>query len=167
VLKYVVTAVLIAFVWFLVAFFELDSLWGIIATALILVGLGVMLLVRRMRARSAAENIEKALGAQAEEQIKGVRPELQGEMRAIQSEFDKAVASLKTSKMGKGGTQALYALPWYMIIGPPGTGKSTALRQSGLQFPYLSASGGGLRGRKRLSISRKPNHSSRSSSSVV
>ena len=26
-------------------------------------------------------------------------------------------------------------MPWYVIIGPPGTGKTTALRQSGLHFP--------------------------------
>ena len=62
----------------------------------------------------------------------------------MQAEFGKAVAALKGTK--KGGKKALYALPWYAIIGPPGCGKSTALRNSGLQFPYLSASGGGVRG---------------------
>ena len=53
--------------------------------------------------------------------------------------------SLKTSKLGGGkkGADALYALPWYMIIGPPGAGKSTALRNSGLRFPYA---GGAVQG---------------------
>ena len=36
--------------------------------------------------------------------------------------------ALKGSRLGGGGTRALYALPWYVIIGPPGSGKSTALR---------------------------------------
>ena len=29
----------------------------------------------------------------------------------------------------------LYALPWFLVIGGPGAGKTAALRQSGLQFP--------------------------------
>lgn len=32
-------------------------------------------------------------------------------------------------------TQYLYELPWYMIIGAPGAGKTTALVNSGLEFP--------------------------------
>ena len=27
-------------------------------------------------------------------------------------------------------------MPWYVIIGPPAAGKTTALRQSGLDFPF-------------------------------
>jgi type VI secretion system protein ImpL len=64
----------------------------------------------------------------------------------MQAEFSKAVASLKSSKLARGGRDALSILPWYLIIGPPGVGKTTALRNSSLQFPYLSAKGGGVRG---------------------
>ena len=41
---------------------------------------------------------------------------------------DKAVAALKGSKLGK---DALFTLPWYVIIGPPGVGKSDMIRQTG------------------------------------
>ena len=34
-----------------------------------------------------------------------------------------------------GGATYLYDLPWYIIIGPPGAGKTTALVHSGLEFP--------------------------------
>ena len=49
-------------------------------------------------------------------------------------------------RLGTAGRDALYYLPWYTIIGPPGAGKSTALRNSGLRFPHLSDSGGGVKG---------------------
>jgi type VI secretion system protein ImpL len=44
-----------------------------------------------------------------------------------------ALATLKTTSGGKSGY--LYELPWYVIIGPPGSGKTTALVNSGLKFP--------------------------------
>src|SRR4029079_11963245 len=44
------------------------------------------------------------------------------------------------------GADALYVLPWYVMVGPPGAGKTTALRHSGLVFPYLDPNGGGVRG---------------------
>lgn len=48
-----------------------------------------------------------------------------------------AVQTLKTSSKAKG--DFLYELPWYIIIGPPGAGKTTALVNSGLRFPLASA----------------------------
>ena len=42
---------------------------------------------------------------------------------------------------GKKGRGRLYELPWYMFIGPPGAGKTTALVNSGLNFPLADARG--------------------------
>jgi type VI secretion system protein ImpL len=44
-----------------------------------------------------------------------------------------ALATLKESSASK--ADYLYDLPWYVIIGPPGAGKTTALVNSGLRFP--------------------------------
>ncbi|MBN9931351.1 hypothetical protein HZD82_22875, partial [Pantoea agglomerans] len=42
-----------------------------------------------------------------------------------------------------------YQLPWYMIIGAPGAGKTTALVNSGLQFPLADKFGkSALRGQR-------------------
>jgi type VI secretion system protein ImpL len=49
-----------------------------------------------------------------------------------------ALATLKTASGGKSGY--LYDLPWYVIIGPPGSGKTTALVNSGLKFPLAHGS---------------------------
>ena len=35
-----------------------------------------------------------------------------------------------------GGRRGLYDIPWYMIIGAPGSGKTTALLNAGLEFPF-------------------------------
>ena len=50
-----------------------------------------------------------------------------------------AITSLKSSELGVKyhGNAALYALPWFMIIGPSAAGKSTLLRNSGSAFSLL------------------------------
>lgn len=126
---------------------SLPPLWvGLAVAGVSLLVLGGAWLIKRIRARKAAKNLEGALQQQAEDELKTVRPDLQPEIKAMQAEFSKAVEALKTSKLSRGGKDALAVLPWYLIVGPPGAGKSTALRNSGLKFPYLSAKGGGVRG---------------------
>jgi type VI secretion system protein ImpL len=54
-------------------------------------------------------------------------------------EFSKGLAHtidfLKKSRIaGSNGRRFLYQLPWYIVIGPPGAGKSAALRHSKLKF---------------------------------
>jgi type VI secretion system protein ImpL len=51
----------------------------------------------------------------------------------INTKFSAVLTEMKRSKLG--GKKFLRDMPWYVIIGPPGSGKTTALRQSGLHFP--------------------------------
>ena len=49
-----------------------------------------------------------------------------------------AVQWLRSSRLGdKKAKTAVYALPWYLIAGPPLSGKSTLLVSSGLDFQAL------------------------------
>jgi type VI secretion system protein ImpL len=62
----------------------------------------------------------------------------------MQYRFEDAIATLKQKRRGG---HTLYELPWYVIIGAPGSGKTTALVNSGLHFPLEQRSGkGALRG---------------------
>lgn len=58
------------------------------------------------------------------------------EAQVLATRFDEAVQRLKAAKGGKlfGGGQYLYELPWYVFVGAPGSGKTTALMNAGLQF---------------------------------
>lgn len=67
----------------------------------------------------------------------------QEDLAAISGRFQDAMSVLKKSrfKTANGGTRSLYQLPWYIIIGPPGSGKTTALVNSGLEFPLANSHG--------------------------
>src|SRR5690606_1663688 len=64
---------------------------------------------------------------------------ISAERKQVEEKLKAALADLRQT-LGKGG-QALYQLPWYAIIGPPGAGKTTALLNSGLRFPLAERHG--------------------------
>jgi type VI secretion system protein ImpL len=134
------------FIWYagpLFAFGDLrplESTTGrIIAIALIILIWVAAQLMRRMRANSASDKLVAAVVQQS-------RAEQRPSADAVQlrERFEEAVAVLK-QKHRTG--HSLYDLPWYVIIGAPGSGKTTALVNSGLHFPLEQRSGkGALRG---------------------
>jgi type VI secretion system protein ImpL len=71
----------------------------------------------------------------------------QREAQALQQRFAEALKVLdqsaresgKRSWLGRG--RYLYELPWYMFIGAPGSGKTTALTNAGLTFPLAGKLG--------------------------
>ncbi len=62
-----------------------------------------------------------------------------GDATQLRKRFEEAVNALKKSRRKGGGN--LYELPWYVIIGPPGAGKTTVLVNSGLDFPLAQQFG--------------------------
>jgi len=108
---------------------------------IVLLFVGILYLqIRAIQARRGAAMLEQSIQAQADQQKLGMRPEKREEIDSLKSELTAAIESLKKTKLGRGrsGTSALYALPWYMFIGPPAAGKTTAIINSGLEFPYGS-----------------------------
>ncbi len=64
------------------------------------------------------------------------------EVAQLKARFEEAIEVLNQSRRGKGRkATTLYDLPWYVIIGPPGSGKTTALINSGLEFPLADRFG--------------------------
>jgi type VI secretion system protein ImpL len=125
-------------IWFIGKSFDLSPdfrfilIFSLLLIALIAVG------IRRVLAVRGAAQLEQSLKSQASEQVMGVRPEKREEIEQLRQQLDAAIDSLKKSKLARGqrGRAALYALPWYMMIGPPAAGKTTAIRNSGIEFPF-------------------------------
>lgn len=64
------------------------------------------------------------------------------ELKNMSKRFRSAVDVLKSTRFSSSkGRVNLYELPWYVIIGPPGAGKTTALVNSGLDFPLAGSHG--------------------------
>ncbi|MEE9384503.1 MAG: type VI secretion system membrane subunit TssM [Nannocystaceae bacterium] len=142
-IKYIVSVLLVAVAWGLTWFLEWPMWISAVATAVVIAALVVVVLVlwrRRRRAeRKAAADAAAAVSADAS-------PDFHSNVEALRSGFQKTISVLEQSKLGRRTKRPADALPWYVMLGAPDSGKSTSLRASGVRFPYQSSgdgSGGG------------------------
>jgi type VI secretion system protein ImpL len=64
------------------------------------------------------------------------------EVQIIRERFEQALKIFREATIGrKPGGSYLFELPWYIIIGPSGAGKTTILKNSGLNFPLAERLG--------------------------
>jgi type VI secretion system protein ImpL len=97
----------------------------------------IIILLKKMKDTQKAGQIEHSISSSSSDsQI--LSPEKRAEIEQFKKQLEAAISALKNSKLGRGksGKAALYRLPWYMIIGPSAAGKTTAIQNSGLEFPY-------------------------------
>jgi len=135
---YVVTGLVVValalVVWALTVFVPPLRHWRVLAIGLsvLVIGWGIAIVIRTLNAKKADEALEKAIAA---DDTSPETAEMSGRLR-------EAMDALKKSAKGQLGY--LYSKPWYVIVGPPGSGKSTAIANSGLRFA------GGASGAKSL-----------------
>jgi type VI secretion system protein ImpL len=82
----------------------------------------------------------------AQEKVEAEDPLGKNEVDALQGRFSEALSNIKNLRVSSGGLNRLtgryiYELPWYIIVGAPGSGKTTALINSGLHFPLEEKTG--------------------------
>lgn len=124
------------------AYFGADGLreigvWAAIALAALLLVALLVWLVRRLLARRAAKRLDAMVQDQADKAVAAAQPAQRADTEALRTRMMEAVKAIKSSRIGVlKGKAALYELPWYVIIGNPAAGKSTAILNSGLQFPF-------------------------------
>ena len=86
------------------------------------------LLIWAWRRRRAAKSLEK-----------GIIAPMSDDSEVLTDRLKDALTTLKKAQGTSG--DYLYSIPWYLVIGPPGAGKTTALVNSGLKFPLLASGG--------------------------
>jgi type VI secretion system protein ImpL len=135
---------LLSLVWWGGPYVGLESGAVRLAVMAALVGVaGALWLLRMWKVRRGAARFRKELQGEG-----GSAPERQLEIAELKEKMDAAISALKSSGLGVGyrGNAALYALPWFMIIGPAAAGKTTLLRNSGLHFPYAHGDDADIKG---------------------
>ena len=112
------------------------------AALLVAAALGVALAWaawRTWRARRGARRLEAAIVPAA-----GPR---RADDAALRQRLRDALRTLRRSRLGQArGRAALYELPWYIVIGSPAAGKSSAILRSGLGFPFEDDAGRAVSG---------------------
>ncbi len=102
---------------------------GVIYSVFLIIAL-IIFFVRRRRDKKLTEEITESV-SDGGDMIDSEIAELRGKLKT-------AMAALRKSKNGR---RHLNELPWYVMIGPPGAGKTTAIVNSGLNFPLADEMG--------------------------
>lgn len=101
----------------------------------------ILCLWKRAQHQKFSGRLSVLLKQQSEHDMDSTLVEKQEDIQILRDRMQEAIKQIKTSKLGDtSGNASLYELPWYMIIGNPAAGKSTAIVNSGLNFPFSNKS---------------------------
>lgn len=147
VLALIIVIALALIIWFVGPLVAIAGYVPLASPVVRLVAIMVLLLgwgLNNLRLRRAREKADEQLAdAVSEDADQGAgdadESEVQAEQAVLARQLKEAMDTLRQSRLSRG--RRLYDLPWYVIIGAPGSGKTTALQQSGLHFPLQSEMG--------------------------
>jgi type VI secretion system protein ImpL len=126
---------------------QIGLIYAGLALAVVLVIWLIVWIVRKVLARRAARSLEQAIDDPGDPKKRSLSLSNKADTDAIHTRMREAVKTIKTSRLGQStGSAALYELPWYIVIGNPAAGKSTAVVKSGLKFPFADKAGSVIQG---------------------
>lgn len=134
--------------WFLGAYMGISASYVIVAIVLLLLTLPFVLLFTFLRRRRARKQEEAAAAAPPSGAQDGAVKSAQtatpnGNYPDLTNGAEETAQWLKNTRLGAAKTEnALYALPWYVVAGPPASGKTSFVLSSGLNFHSLPSQQG-------------------------
>ncbi|MEP7243445.1 MAG: type VI secretion system membrane subunit TssM [Gammaproteobacteria bacterium] len=138
----VLVALLIWFAGPYIAFADYKPLQGAVARLvfilLMVIAYAAFVQLRQLRNANASRQLVDEVSKQSDSDPSTSRLAA-ADTAQLRKRFEEAINTLKKSR--RKGLTSLYELPWYIIIGPPGSGKTTALVNSGLNFPLAQKFG--------------------------
>ena len=111
-----------------------DVMPRVLLIVLIFVVWAVIRFIKARKAAKADEQLADDLVGSADNGEDYAASQSADEVAVLKARFEEAIVTLRESS-GRKSSVSLYELPWFVIIGPPGSGKTTALVNSGLEFP--------------------------------
>ncbi len=116
------------------------SWWVGIFLLLALVGLALgMVVLRKFLKRRQEKMFVHQIIEQDESMRRGMAPQDQDTAKELQARWKEAIDALRKSHLRKHGNP-LYVLPWYMVIGESGSGKTTAIQSARLSSTFAEVS---------------------------
>ena len=107
---------------------------------LVLIGLGIgFLFFRKIWLRRREEKFVQQVIEQDESHLKTVSGKERDDLKELQNRWKEAIEALRRSHLRKYGNP-LYVLPWYLVIGESGSGKTTAITSARLSSPFAEVS---------------------------
>ncbi|WP_286914790.1 MULTISPECIES: type VI secretion system membrane subunit TssM [unclassified Pseudomonas] len=118
----------------------------------LLAGIGLFMLLSAAyvllmyRGVSNHHDLQALLRDDADQAVLNASPQDREEVSLLRERLLQSLERMQGSAKPGANKDALYALPWYLVIGQPASGKSTMLYQSGLTFPYADREGARVAG---------------------
>ncbi|HRH16570.1 MAG TPA: type VI secretion system membrane subunit TssM [Aquabacterium sp.] len=126
---------------------KIGLIWAAVVLGSLLALWAIVWGVRRWQARRAGQALEQAMAEQTDKAVQAAPKERRDEVAALRERMNEAVSLIKGSRLGQTtGSAALYELPWYVVIGNPAAGKSSAVVKSGLTFPFADSADNVIQG---------------------
>ncbi|MEN6466456.1 MAG: type VI secretion protein IcmF/TssM N-terminal domain-containing protein [Syntrophaceae bacterium] len=138
ILKFMLIALLIlvtACLVFLLVYFKKWPWWTGIAILAGIFGIviGILFLKKYLLRRKEKKFVQRVVELD-EAQIKTAHLSEREQLKDLQERWTRAIELLRGSYLRKRGNP-LYALPWYLVIGESGSGKTSAIKSAGLNSP--------------------------------
>ncbi len=130
----IIALVAILIVWFLGPRLGL-SFYAIKLTIAVILVLWLLILALKFLIAKLRRSRSSGLARDSQSDLRQ-KPGEMGEIAVLGERLTRATRWLRRSKLAESCRDAVYDLPWYLLVGPQGSGKSTLVVQSGFSFSY-------------------------------